>query len=93
VNGRPHDTITLSKGIRQGDPLSPNLFILFVEGLGHLLSNAENSGEIMGLAIYNRGKRLYHLIFADDSLLFCRANITEWIKIHEVLRTYEQASG
>jgi hypothetical protein len=76
VNGSPHDTNTLSKGIRQGDLLSPYLFVLCAKGLSHVLSSAENSGEIMGLAIYKRGTHLCHLIFADDSLLFCRANIT-----------------
>lgn len=93
VNGRPHDFFIPSQGIRQGDPLSPYLFILCVEGLSSLLSRAETNGDITGLAISRVGTRLSHLFFADDSLLFCRASIPEWIKIQEVLFIYEKASG
>lgn len=44
-------------------------------------------------AYYERGTRLSHLFFADDNLLFCKANIPEWIQIREVLDIYERASG
>jgi hypothetical protein len=36
---------------------------------------------------------LNHLFFADDSLLFCKANVFEWMNIQEILGIYEQASG
>jgi hypothetical protein len=93
VNGLPYGKIIPSRGIRQGDPLSPYLFILCAEGLSNLLLKAARDKWITGLPITRGGTRLNHLFFADDSLLFCRASIFEWIHIQESLEVYERASG
>jgi hypothetical protein len=85
--------ITPSRGIRQGDPLSPYFFILCVEGLSSLLHKAEKDRRITGLPIVRSGMRLNHLFFVDDSFLFCKANIPEWLNIQDILAIYEQASG
>lgn len=78
INGKLHGHIRLSRGIRQGDPLSPYLFILCVEGLSTLLHMGEREGKIIGLPIARGGTKINHLLFAGDSLLFCRANFIEW---------------
>jgi hypothetical protein len=93
INGHPHGNISPTRGIRQGDPLSPYFFLLCGEGLSTLLNRAENEGRIMGLPITRGGTRFNHLFFADDSLLFCRANIFEWFHIQAVLDMYEKASS
>jgi exonuclease III len=93
INGRPYGHICPSRGIRQGDPLSPYLFILCAEGLSTLLHKAERTGSITGLPIARGGTKINHLFFADDSLLFCRANFMEWGNIQEILDIYEKASG
>ena len=49
--------------------------------------------EFSVLPITKGGTNLSHLFFADDSLLFCRANIKEWIKIQNLLTQYEAASS
>lgn len=46
INGEPHGHITPSKGLRQGDPLSPYLFLMCIEGLHGLIRNAANNGDI-----------------------------------------------
>jgi hypothetical protein len=91
INGRPYGHISPTRGIRQGDFLSPYLFILCAEGLSALLYKAKRNGTITGLAIAKGGTKINHLFFADDSLLFCRANFMEWGNIQEILNIYEKA--
>ena len=93
VNGIPYGKITPTRGIRQGDPLSPYLFILCAEGLSNLLYKAELNRRITGLPVTKGGTKLNHLLFVDDNILFCRATIFEWIHIQEVLEVYEMALG
>lgn len=56
------------------------------------MKQAEVEGRITGVPIASRGFKLSHLFFADDSLLFCRANFDEWRQIQQVLQVYEGAS-
>ena len=93
INGEPRGHITPSRGLRQGDPISPYLFLLCAEGLNGLLNKAAAQGEIHGVSICWRGPKLTHLFFADDSLLFCRATQAECHKIQDILNIYEKASG
>ena len=93
VNGEPHEVFRTTRGIRQGDPLSPFLFLLCTEGLHNLISKAEREGSIHGFALSRRSPKLTHLLFADDSLLFCRLNRQECQKVLEILATYERLLG
>jgi hypothetical protein len=92
INGRPYGKIYPTRGIRQGDPLSPYFFILCAEGLRSLLQKAERDGRITGMPITRKGRQLNHLFFVDDSLLFCKANRDEWMNIQNILEIYERAS-
>nr|XP_023919081.1 uncharacterized protein LOC112030645 [Quercus suber] len=93
VNGEPQGLIQPTRGIRQGDPLSPFLFLLCTEGLHGLIQHSVRMGELRGLSISRNGPKLTHLLFADDSLLFCRSTIEECRKILEILEIYEEGSG
>lgn len=85
--------ITPSRGIRQGDPLSPYLFILCVEVLSSLLQHAEDMGWLTGVPTSKQGPRLNHLFFANDSLFFCRATSQDWRGLSHILDRYKKASG
>lgn len=60
------------RGLRQGDPLSPYLFILAMESLSYMLSNAIVEGKINGLKISSFTLAMTHLFFANDSIIFGR---------------------
>ena len=92
VNGEPKGLIQPTWGIRQGDPLSPFLFLLCTEGLDSLISKVETEGAIHGFGLSRRSSKLTHLLFADDSLLFCRFNRSECQKMLEILVQYESLS-
>jgi hypothetical protein len=93
VNGIPTGRIHPSRGIRQGDPISPYLFLLCAEALSSLLTQADHSGVLSGVPTSKKGPKLNHLFFADDSLLFCKATPHHWRKLTSLLHTYELASG
>ncbi|KAL0011169.1 hypothetical protein SO802_006277 [Lithocarpus litseifolius] len=93
VNGKPHGMIQPSTRIRQGDPLSPYLFLLCAEGFTALLAKAKLEGRITGVSICRGAPRVTNLLFADDSLLFCQATPKEGEVVAEILQIYEQASG
>ena len=93
INGEPKGMINPTRGIRQGDPLSPFLFLLCTEGLNGLIVQAANCGDIKGFALCRNGPRLTHLLFADDNLLFCRATNQECSNILEILEVYGGCSG
>ena len=97
INGKPKGHIIPTRGIRQGNPLSPYLFLLCAEGLSSLIKKVVDDGVMEGLVIYQwrgaGGARLSHLFFANDSLIFCKALIEECNSLQRILTIYEEASG
>ncbi len=93
VNGEPHGNIHPSRGLRQGDTLSPYLFLLCAEGLHSLIKKAESSDDIQGISLCRGDLKITHLFFADDRLLFTKATTTACDKIQSILGQYERASG
>ena len=77
INGKPKGHIVLSRGIRQGDSLSPYLFLLCAEGLSTLIKKEVENGRLGRVAVCQRSPKISHLFFADDSWIFCRASLKE----------------
>ncbi|RVW31726.1 LINE-1 retrotransposable element ORF2 protein [Vitis vinifera] len=84
------------RGLRQGDPLSPYLFLLVMEVLSQLLFRARSGDYIEGFKVGNTNgieRDLLHLLFADDTLLFCKANSGQLRYLSWVFLWFEAISG
>ena len=74
VNGSPTGFFQSSRGLRQRDPLSPYLFVVVMEAFSCLLKRAIAGGFLSPCLIRGRrgeGVQVSHLLFADDTLIFC----------------------
>lgn len=93
VNKRIGEYFTPSRGLQQGDPLSPYLFLLCTEGFGALIEEEIRTKALHGIQIIRNAPTLSHLFFVDDSLIFTRATETELRHLLGILETYHAASG
>uniref|UniRef100_A0A8I6XJP7 Reverse transcriptase domain-containing protein n=1 Tax=Hordeum vulgare subsp. vulgare TaxID=112509 RepID=A0A8I6XJP7_HORVV len=93
VNGTFTHQFCPLRGLRQGGPLSPYLFVICAEGLSALLCHAEEHGTLHGVKICPRAPCVSHLLFADDSMLLLRAQQQEATTLHNILQLYEACSG
>ncbi|CAN0856996.1 LINE-1 retrotransposable element ORF2 protein [Linum grandiflorum] len=84
VNGEPTSYFRNWRGIRQGDSLSPYLFICAMEILTRMLNKAKEIGWIRGFHMNERTNlgEINHLLYADDTLLFCEANEDQVVILH-----------
>ena len=92
-NGNKLQEFIPTRGIRQGDPISPYLFLLVAEGLSCLLKSKSESSNLEVLQVAPTAPRVNHLLFADGSLLFFKANSVGANEVNQVLDIYCQATG
>jgi hypothetical protein len=74
LNGGMSETFFPSRGLTQGDPLSPYLFLFRVEGFSALLRQAQRVNDLKGIKFGSRGPTITLLLFADDSIVFLEAS-------------------
>ena len=70
VNEKQVGPITPKRGLRQGDPLSPYLFIICAEGLSTIIRKAEVAGSLHGVKVCRGAPNVSHFLFAGDCFLF-----------------------
>ncbi|CAN0908186.1 Uncharacterized mitochondrial protein AtMg01250, partial [Linum grandiflorum] len=81
------------RGLRQGCPLSPFLFLMCVGGLSALLKKEERRGMVQGMCVSRDAPRINHILFDDDNFFFFRAGVPEARAMKTVLETYATISG
>lgn len=81
LEGRAIGTVSPGRGLRQGDPMSPYLFILILEVFHLMILKCQREGSIHGIAIARGAPSISNLFFADDCYIFCQATAHEAITL------------
>jgi predicted amidophosphoribosyltransferase len=82
----------VSRGLRQGCPLSLLLFILVMESLSLLLKDSQREGKLSGIQV-SKSIKILHILFVDDVIIMTGATIHEWWEIDKVLKLFSLTSG
>ncbi|KAK2393020.1 hypothetical protein QL285_055002 [Trifolium repens] len=93
VNGSPTEQIDICKGLKQGDPLAPFLFVLVAEGFGALMKKAVDIGFFKGIQFSDSGINISHLQYADDTPLVGEACVENLWTMKAILKWFELISG
>ncbi|WMV28797.1 hypothetical protein MTR67_022182 [Solanum verrucosum] len=93
INGQFHGLFHSTRGVKQGDPISPTLFIIAAEVLSIGLNNLHKDDKFKGYGMPKWSPEINHLSYADDTILFCSGDRTSIIKMMRILRGYEKISG
>ncbi|KAL0405567.1 UNVERIFIED_CONTAM: hypothetical protein Slati_3870600 [Sesamum latifolium] len=93
LNGEQFGFLSLERDLRQGDPLSPYLFLFCAEAFSGLIRKAESEGTIEGVVVSRAAPPVSHLLFADDTLIFCQATKEALSSRQLVLTSFKAASG
>jgi hypothetical protein len=92
-NGNMLDSFTPSRGIRQGDSLSPYLFLFVADDLSCLIRKEIEINSLQEFHICRRAPDISHLLFANDSILFFEAFVEQALVVKSVLDRYEEATS
>jgi hypothetical protein len=96
INGSPAGFFNNSRGIRQGDSLSPFLFVIVMEAFSRMVKASTDHSLFSGFVVGARGGKqvlISHLLFADDTLVFCGASRDQVQAIGNLLICFELVSG
>lgn len=93
INGSSKGSILPSRGLYQGYPLLPYLFLLWTKGLVNLLNNVAQNRSLTGIKVCRGAPSVNHLLFTNNNLIFCKAGNVSSQQVLNLLNWYAQASG
>jgi len=93
VNGSPTEEFKPTRGLRQGDPLTPFLFLVVAEGLAGIVRSASKTTLLTGLKFGRKEIEVCILQFADDTIFLCEDSFNNVVTLKAILRGFELASG
>ncbi|KAM2244521.1 hypothetical protein ACFXTI_005579 [Malus domestica] len=93
LNGQPGCKFAPSRGLRQGDPLSPYLFLFVSDVFSRMIHGVVNRQVLAGVKMNVQSPVISHIFFADDSLLFLKANRQNCCSLVQLIDEYCAASG
>jgi len=93
VNGSPSKEFFPKKGLRQGNPLAPFLFLIVAEGLTGVFRMVTKRKLIDSLEVGGEKVKVSMLQYADDTIFFCAANVKSIFNIKAALNCFELAYG
>lgn len=93
VNGKRTNVIEPFRGLRQGDPLSPYLFIIVTDVLSRMLDHKVRNKELQGIKPRGTCPEIHHLLFAYDSMFFIKVSVSNAQALKQTLDLYCKVSG
>ncbi|GKV02363.1 hypothetical protein SLEP1_g14810 [Rubroshorea leprosula] len=93
VNGSPTNEFKMEKGIRQGDPIAPFLFLIIAKSLNVLIESAISKELFQGVDIGLFGPNISHLQFADGTVIMGKANPGNIKAVKGILRWFKLVLG
>lgn len=96
VNGSPSQFFSASRGLRQGDPISPLLFLLVMEVFTRMVNSAATVGLISGFFVgrlNDSASDVSHLLFDDDTIIFCDNDCEQIVNLRDIVIWFEVAFG
>jgi hypothetical protein len=93
LNGVPLESFQPTRGVCEGDPLSPYLFLFVADALSTALQQEIQGNALQELKISRHAPGISHLMFADDALLFFKADVSQARLIKNVLNRFERGTG
>jgi hypothetical protein len=93
VNGAPTGEINIQRGLKQGDPFAPFLFLIVAEGFSGVMRKAVELGRFKGFAVGRDPVLISHLQYADDTLCIGEATVENLWTLKAILRGFEMAFG
>lgn len=93
INGSPQGRVIPARGLRQGGPLSPYLFLMCTEVISGLCNIALQDGTLPGIKVRRACPPVNHLLFVDDTMFFGKSDSTSCSALTSILNKYEAVSG